>query len=485
MKDINWLGLFIAVVCSAISAGLVIDYSLGSSESLWRVTVAAAVGMAAIAWEVAGLHRAAHLRRVGRHFAGALCIFGLLLAVVTTVTYEIGSLAELLEKRASMGSSRASERGALEAERAALLEQAERAGKPRPAAVVEGDLAGIRSHARWTSTAGCSNVTAEESKELCGSYGRLTAELGAAAAIDKLRRRIVEINAELQPLAANGVADARANYLAKLLGWPEVDARIAVSLLLIAFLLFGRVAGGFVFMDSRAQVMPVAEKPQNAIAPEKAIEARTAANQSPAPDVAQKIASQPSVPASAVLWQDFEDEDEEAEGPTPEEIEALWEMEQAKEAAELLEAANAARAPRPQAELDLSQLSPAEQRRREIVLQFTRDCLIVHPSGSKIRESASNLWAAFERWAADLEIREVDSQQVFGVAFNAAMKERGVERVKNSGYWYVGVSISPAHAHRMAASSLPAEAELMSGQPSRLGGALRDRRLELAAANAA
>lgn len=471
MRNINWLGLPVAVICSAVSLGLIFDYAVGASDNPWRVAAYGAVGVAAVLWEVAGLHRGDHLRRAKRRGAALACYFGLAVAILITVSYEIGSLAELLESKASIGESRAGERAALEQERSVLLAQVKKAGEPRPAGAIQGDIDAIKAHPRWASSGGCTNATAQESKDLCVSYGRLAAEAGAAAAIAAASARIIELNRDLAPLAASKVADARASYLSKLSGLPEIDSRIAVSLLVIVFLLFGRVAGGYVFMDAREQ------RAEIATASQAVTEAPTAANQIARTHVAPEPVFLPPIASLADEDIDFD------EGMTAEDIEALWNREQADKVV----AAMSAGEPEPlPVKAEPAPLNPVQVARRELVLRFAADCLVFHRAKAgdekQPRESAKLVWEGFELWCEDMEIGDKLTRAAFGTAFGMILEDNGGRSHKNSEIYYVGVTLTPAWSHRVAKradaitegteEALPA---VTVGEP-RLGGRIRDRR---------
>lgn len=473
MRNVNYFGLAVAVICSAVSLGLIIDYAMGASDSPWRVAAYAAVGVAALVWENTGLHRGDHLKREKRYGAAFLCYAGLAMAILITVSYEIGSLAELMESKASIGESKAGERAALESERAILMGQAKKAGDVRPVAAIQGDIDAIKAHPRWTSSGGCTNVTAPESKELCGSYGRLAAEVGAATAIAAASARIVDLNGKLQPLAASKIADARASYLSKLSGMPEIDSRIAVSLLVIAFLLFGRVAGGYVFMDSRGN----AEKATIAVA---ATEARTATEAATATIAATKTEILPPLPLLEDAEYDFDD------GKTPEEIEALWDMEQEQAAVAALNAGQPVAAPiitKPEP----APLNPVQVARREVVKRYCDDCLTFHrqpnsETGRPYRETSKLVWEGFEIWLDEVEIGEEWTRAAFGLAFGPILEDNGGRSLKSSEIYYEGVTMKPSHAHRVGkradliANGAEVALPVVNDQPNRLGSVLRDRR---------
>jgi hypothetical protein len=464
MKNINWFGLSAALICSLASLGLILDYSLSASTSPWRVALYAGVGVAAVAWEVTGLHRGNHLMRARRWGAMSLCYLGLAVAVLITVSYEIGSLAELLESKASIGESRASERGALEAERSMLLAQAKKAGEVRPEAAIRGDIAAIKAHPRWASSRECTDATAPESIDLCGRYAPLAAELGAAVAIAGATARITELNATLQPLAASKVADARASYLSKLSGLPEIDARIAVSVLIIAFLLFGRVAGGYVFMDSGERGAQMAHAYQSLT------EAPGAPESLRATGVAQKTAPLPS----AALLEPEEDDFDDA--PTVEELDAMFNEQQAL--AELTAAIPPATAPTKR--FDVDKFDPARVRNREIVERFAKDCLVLHIGDTDRRERGGLLRECYDLWRADMEISDGPAAQKFSIMLREWLEEQGGCVRKLSEHYYIGVTITPAYAHRLAEA---ADAVTANGEsafnldgPRRLGGLLKDNR---------
>jgi hypothetical protein len=479
-QNINWVGALFWLVTIVTSGAAIVLYSVGTTPDFAEQLVIAATGLAALAFECVALHRIAHNWRVGRGWASAICVFILPFAILITLSYELGFLARIFETSASVGESHASARHTLERERKRLEAQVEKAGVPRPVAAIEGDLAGVKANPRWVSSRQCSDITAPESKGLCAEYGRYSAELGAATAIAGATARITEITGQLNGYATAGVADARAAYLSRA-GLPELDSRFAVAALSMVFLMCYRVGGGYVFADrwGRGEGGPpavaspvVAEMSQNSNAPEKATEARTAEFAPPLPETAAQLPS-PALPdALASMGED------EGTDLTPDEIDRLYAESQAEP---LVEAMNLNRAERVEApEADLSSLSDADLKRREIVLRFSRDCLTFLGPDSDEFEEGTLLWNAYETWAKDMEVREMTTQQAFGRAFNGYMRERSERgRAKSSNTRYYGVKINPLHTHRMTFGSTPVE-DFTNDQPRRLGSMLRDN-LSLAA----
>jgi hypothetical protein len=487
MRNVNWIGLLVCGVCVVASLGISVQYGMSIAQVWWHALLYSSIGVASVIGEVLAAHRIAHLWRSGRGVAMTAYICGGILASFITIQYEMGYLADLFEGNASAGESRAGNRSSLEHERRTLEAQLEKAGIVRPVPAIEGDIAGIKAHPRWTSSRGCTDVTAPESKELCANYGKLSGEMGTAMAIKQVHSRVRDINAELHGLSGAKVADARASYMAQLTGTTEMGARVTLTVLIIVFLWWGRTFAPFVFVDP-----PAAEKPQTPIAPEKPIEARTAPEAVAAPDVAAEVAFLP--PSSALVDESYDSDDE---GMTAEEVQALWEIEQEREAIAALSGKketlpdNTWRkgALPPTAEevlltagLDAS--DPTYVFDRNQIDRFAASYLSFRPGDRNACESVKLVWDAFQQWCTDMEIGENQrmNRQRFAKVFPVLLAENGGGRAKRSEMFYFGVVINPAPAHRLATATalpLPLMEDFPMGAPvngeRRLGGALVDR----------
>lgn len=473
MKNVNWLGLIVCAVCVVASLAISIQYGLSISEVWWVALTYSGIGVAAVTWEITGPHRVAHLRREGRSVAMWACVFGLGLASIITIQYELGYLATLFEGKASVGESRAGNRASLEMERATLEGQISKAGAVRPAAAIQGDIDAVKANYRWTSSLGCTNVTAPESKELCASYGKLAAELGAATAIASAQARVRAINAELQPFAAAKVADARASYLSHLTGSSEMGARIILSIALIVFLWCGRTLAPFVYMDAK-----------KAIAPETVSVATWSPETVAAIPAAEKSSFLPPAPLPSLLDDDFADEETGTE-LSAEDVLALWELDEEREKQALAALSEGRRDAKPQPEpaaeekKKRTRFDPLAARNRQFVERFAADALLFIEGDRSRYEKAQLIWDAFLHWCAIMEIEDKPNRAQFGEIFPVILEDNGGEKVKWSEIHYVGVALKPAFAHGMAAAAdavtQSPEQPLALGE-RRLGSVLKDRR---------
>jgi hypothetical protein len=86
----------------------------------------------------------------------------------------------------------------------------------RRLATAEAELASLKTNARWDATKGCSNATAEASKEFCGKVGVVKAEIAAAAAIKSSGR----------PASS----DAGVETIAWVTGWNQRDVSRSIPI---------------------------------------------------------------------------------------------------------------------------------------------------------------------------------------------------------------------------------------------------------------
>jgi hypothetical protein len=70
-------------------------------------------------------------------------------------------------------------------------------GETRPVATVDADIAAERQNWRWTSTRGCTDATAKDSRAYCATYNRLFGEMAAAQEAANLRDRIHSLEGEI------------------------------------------------------------------------------------------------------------------------------------------------------------------------------------------------------------------------------------------------------------------------------------------------
>lgn len=493
MRNVNWLGLIVCGVGVAVSLAFAVKYGLSLSSDPFIALAYSSIGVAAVLWEVVGWHRAAHLYRIARPWAARLCIVGLVLATVITIQYELGFLAALFEGKASIGAADSSERAAKEAERSNLLAQIQKAGVVRPAEAIRGDLAGMRAlqsqadQARRDGEAeaadkGCgdrckahrSAYTALSTKLASSPVDKLEAELGVAVGVERAQARVTALNAELRPLAAAGVADARASYMHIAFGISETGARLTLSLLIILFLIACRSWSPFTFMDPPAPASVAVIDRGKVHAPPPVLERQPAAELFPPDGAIEASSPPPDVPDADFIESDMHPEaPEEAEEPPfdLDELEMLAEFaagrgEAASPAEEAIEAE-----PLPEP------LSASEERARNLVQRFILDCCIVHGDNHSEREKAKVMETAFRQWQADHEIVEIVNGNDFGKTLTAILGELGGGKIHSDGKKYVGIKLKPMITHRLSLNA-PAAAE--TPQLGALGANGKARRLAIA-----
>lgn len=492
MRNINWLGLIICGICVSASLTFSVHYGLMIADTIWQAAVYSGIGVAAVIWEMVGAHRVGHLWRIGRFSAMAACIWGLGLATFITVQYELGYLAYMFEGSASVGESRAGERAALEAERARLEAQIAKSGISRPAEAVKGDLKrleelrGGADRAKHEAAAeeargGCGVLCAAHKAEYEGAMSRiaraparsdLEAELGTALALAGASARIDTINAKLKPLAANGVADARATYMGQAFNISDQTARAILAMLIIVFLYCGRTWSPFVFMDAKAATSS------------EAVGYADSAAEGPVA-LSLELAGVPSLPAGVVgiesqaepeffapPYDNYEDD----EADNSEYAEALFDMSEAEMLAQLPK-----RQPltKPVIEKPKVELNFQQSRIRSLVQRFIDECCVIHPGDHSVREGAQTMQDAFKVWIEDSEIVDSVSKNDFGQYMTSLLQETGGDKIKSDSWWYAGVSLTPAHAHRVArklAESDDSQEAAQSDAGGRLGRAGRERR---------
>lgn len=127
----------------------------------------------------------------------------------------------------------------------------ERAALPahRPAPAVEAEMSALQQNVRWTTSVGCTDVTAAASRELCGAYHRLRGELAAAKQDDTLALRETQITDSLQQTtgtSASKQADPQIDLFAALLGIDAGSIQTGLHLLIAALVELGSSLGLFV-----------------------------------------------------------------------------------------------------------------------------------------------------------------------------------------------------------------------------------------------
>lgn len=475
MRNVNWLGLVVCGIGAAAGLAFAVIYGRQSSEDLVTGLVYSSIGVAAVLWEVAGLHRAAHLKREGRVWASRLCIYGLGLATIITVQYEIGVIAQLFEGKASIGAADSSERQAKELERANLLGQIQKAGIVRPVEAIRGDLAGMKAlqsqadQARQDGDAeaarkGCgdlckahrSTYTALASKISLTPVDKLEAELGVALGVKRAQERVAALNVELRPLASAGVADARASYMHQLFGISEELSRVVLSMAIILFLIACRSLAPFTFMDPAKELTLKAllanELERKPAHEELGLHRQPAATVFPPADAIE--ASTPA-PDADFIESDIDPEAAQEPEEPPFDID---EIEMLREFASGRGEPPVAAEETVEPEVLPEPLTASQARARALVQRFILDCCMVHGANHAERETAAHMQAAFRQWQSDHEIVEIVNSRDFASTLTSILDELGGGKIRSDGGKYVGIRLKPYVTHRLSQNTAPDEA---------------------------
>lgn len=415
MRNINPFGILIVAVGVVASFGISIYQGLQFSDAAWKAGIWAAMGAAAVTWEMIGWHRCAHLWRERRLFAFLMNIAGLVLAsVVTILLFELAFLAGTLEGVAAKNEATIESRTALVAERASLQSSIQKGGAVRGLAAIDSDIAGIKLHPRWASTHGCTPewITAALSRELCERYSNAVAERGQAIATQGAQTRIREIQMQLTPLGNVGAADARALYISRLFGTSQQTARMIVGLGVIAFLFFCRAVAPFTMWDGKK---PRDREPGEAIDGPSGLEVLNPTGAEAGEAVAalerlsvgasdEDIAAMLAAEVEAEMRQEVERKRRENARPIMPKVTVVQAAPEEKEPARI-----------PGLPGGAEYAKDAENQ----VRRFMDECLT--PDGEAF-EASSVLWSAFLVWTNDNELSGVD-RTTFGALLNVFISE--------------------------------------------------------------
>jgi hypothetical protein len=160
----------------------------------------------------------------------------------------------------------------------------------RRLATAEAELASLKTNARWDATKGCSNATAEASKEFCGKVGVVKAEIAAAAAIKSSGR----------PASS----DAGVETIAWVTGWNQRDVSrsIPISWALVSDLIASLCLKSVLSQPKRRR----REERKAEIAAEATIETVPLAGETAADAPVKLVPLAPVSPAAALANQRWE-----------------------------------------------------------------------------------------------------------------------------------------------------------------------------------
>ncbi len=497
----NLLGL--VAVAIAIVVSLAIGYLYGQqvAETWIQGVLYSSIGVAAVLVEAAGLHRCDTLWRAGRVSAALMCACVLTISSATTILYEIGFVAGLLEGKASTGETRSSERATLDAERRDLMARIERTGQVRLPEAIQAEidakaaLKALAADARAAAQAetierkGCGDRCKAHEARAAGymadydkppSAAELTGELGIANATAVARARVIVINNQLHGLADAKVADARASLVARLFGTTEDAARMGIALGIVLFLFMLRTIGPYIFIDSAAMAAMAAamgQKKSAEGAPKPILAAEEAAER-PAARLNGSAALPYHAAVDAEDFGEIEVDDDEGDGVSAEDMVALFEMESSREAEAALLAdiqAEQQVLPPPFFEDDEPSLDARGRQVRQLVQGFVDDCLNVRPRDSSAKEGAQQMQDCFQLWLGEHHAGVSISKMEFGEHMKTLLVRMGGEFKKIGSRYYFGVTIKPSWAKRLADEADPVEDKKQLTAGRRLGGVIRRR----------
>lgn len=457
MRNLNPFGLFVVSIGVIASFCISIYQGLQFSDAAWKAAIWAAMGAAAVTWEMIGWHRSAHLLREGRRLAFVANLAGLVLAtVVTILLFELAFLATALEGMASRNVVAMDNRATLERERDSLQRSIDKGGAVRGLAAIDSDIAGIKLHPRWASTHGCTPewITAKLSRKLCERYSAAVGERGQALSTQAAQKRIREISTLLTPLGDVGAADARALYISRLFGISQETARMLVSAGVVAFLWFCRAVAPFTMWDARNHGGNRSNLRGEDVESISGVEVRQPNEYAPVENVAVLERSGGDA-LDGVTDQEL---DELLYAEAQEEIAAAERRQQAHEAPPSPKI-QAVTQPAISTATPVAGLPGGASHARDaaaVMAGFVNDCLMVDAEGY---EASATLWQSFVVWAKDKEQAAMD-RTTFGVLIGAAVAQspfngrKAKKRVAGASVWvYTGVRLRPLAAHRVERQS--------------------------------
>jgi hypothetical protein len=203
------IGLLLAGTVASVSVWFAWRYgrALGGPDFEGQLLGAAFAVLDAFKALLPGLRMGALDRGHGGLARAARCGFvGLcLLSIWAAFSVEVLERAALAAKHMTTVQQLAD----LEAERSRAEGRLRVLGETRPVATVDADIAAERHNWRWTTSKGCTDATARDSRAFCATYNRLFGELAAAqeaanlrARVDRLQRKIAKARSAQAPTAA-------------------------------------------------------------------------------------------------------------------------------------------------------------------------------------------------------------------------------------------------------------------------------------------
>lgn len=172
---------------------------------------------------------------------------------VVVAAYSMTSAAGIaMQNRKDSGSQREAQAASYQDVRADLKraqEQLSWVPQHRPVATVQADIDNVKNQRAWKWTAGCTDVSGKQGRELCDKFNGLIAEKASAEEAQTLEARIADISTKLSGVSGQAVsadADPQAAMFASLTGFDKAKIQTGLALFVALLLEIGSSFGLYV-----------------------------------------------------------------------------------------------------------------------------------------------------------------------------------------------------------------------------------------------
>lgn len=237
----KWLLGVSSIALMTPSMGINASYFLVTPETGLPVTLAWTLAAASIgSVTLAGMTPLAARKAIRNRRWGAAGI--MTLAVIPLVAFNllnaVGAASTLKDATAGSRGMAIQVSSSIDAE-VSRLEDRRKApaalAAGRTPVMVEGELQALRADLRWGRSKQCSDVSLRDSRDFCTEYGRLTAVLGAAQAVEKLDAELDALSKQRRQgtttAVATGTTDPASAAIVRLLApvWALGERSVATS----------------------------------------------------------------------------------------------------------------------------------------------------------------------------------------------------------------------------------------------------------------
>ena len=183
--------------------------------------------------------RAVALRAWG-HLVAALIMLSLVMAL--SLASGIGFAAVTRNAAGAANDARAERLAVLRRDAIEIDARLQQLRAPRPLAVIEADLDGLRIDRRWMATRACTDVTLQESRTYCGTAMALQSERASAIELARLEVTRTALRDQINALSAGShETDPQSAAIAVLIGVDGAAPRRVVSVFLALVIEAGSV----------------------------------------------------------------------------------------------------------------------------------------------------------------------------------------------------------------------------------------------------